>query len=195
VSFPIHRARRLPALAAALLVLAVAACSGDRAGAPSRAAAAAHGAGAQKPGGADSNLAGLIPLPEDAAAKELRTYELTMDRFNKWAKGQAALNAASAKHPEIGAAMAKASPPKTLDEMIQVISAQPVLNTALRESGTNVHDYLLTMFAMNAAMQAYQRKAAGALPPSGLPPTLLTNIAFVEKNLTAIKKALSGIPR
>ena len=180
---------RLALLAAAL---SPAACKSEKAPASAPPAPAAPSAAPAAPG-APANApdpVGLVPLPEDKAAKEAVAYRLTIPDLQKWGRAQAAIDSAISMHPDAFASI-KQNPPRTLDEMIGVIGGQPVIAAALKRSGMSAHDYVLTMVAMNQAIEGYQRKAAGQQLPPNLPPALVANIALVEQNAPLIQQILA----
>ena len=84
--------------------------------------------------------------------------------------------------------------PKTFDEFIARLDAQPLLKRALAEAGTTPHDYILAMIVLSKSMQGYQQKMMGVLPATGVPQIVQDNIDFVAKNLPAIRKAMAGRP-
>lgn len=175
---------RLALLAAAL---SSAACKNDKA--PASAPPVPPAGPAPAPAGAPDPV-GLVPLPEDKAAKEAVAYRLTIPDLQRWSRAQTAVDAAIADHPDAFASI-KQNPPRTLDEMIAVIGGQPVIAAALKRSGMTAHDYVLTMVAMNQAIEGYQRKAAGQQLPPNLPPALAANIALVEQNAPLIQQILA----
>jgi hypothetical protein len=195
------------ALAFALVLLGVVpGCGRDQAsasassasvGAPAStpATAPASGSAASFAPRLDSNPAGLVPLPYDSAGRELRTYRLSIAGLQRWSAAQRALNRVKSAQPSAFDALRTGPPPKTLDEMIAAMNAKPVLRGAFDHAGTTAHDYVLTMLALSQAMQGYERKLSGVRLPAGLPPSVLDNISFVEKNIAAIQQARTTIER
>jgi hypothetical protein len=170
------------------ILLSVAACSHDKSPAP--AATAQDSASATPAAAPTPDPVGLVPLPEDQATKDLASYRLTLPMLQRWAQAQNAVDSATNANPQLFESMKKAAP-RTLDEMISVIGAQAPIRDALKRHGFTVHDYVLTMIAMNQAINGYQRKAAGQTLPPNLPPVLADNIAFVGQNLPAIQQMLA----
>jgi hypothetical protein len=174
----------------------VAACAREKAPAAGAAApdSAPHDSAAAPAAAPVPDPVGLVPLPEDKAAADLKDYRISLAGLQTWGRAQSAINAATKGHPEILEAMKK-TPPRTLDEMIALMNSQPAIRGALQRSGISAHDYVLTMLAMNQAIEGYQRKASGQTLPPNLPPAVTANIALVEKNLPEIQKILTSITK
>ena len=186
MSIALHRAAGVLSV-----MLFGAACAREKAPAapPTAAATATPSTAAAAP-----DPIGLVPLPEDKAAGELKRYQLSMAGLRAWGTAQGAVNVATAAHPEVLQSM-KLTPPRTLDEMIGMMNAQPVIRDALKRSNLSAHDYVLTMLAMNQAIEGFQRKNAGTSLPPDLPPALLQNIDLVGKNLPEIEQLLKSIQK
>jgi hypothetical protein len=194
---------------ACCFVLASVGCSGDRKAAAPPAAAASVDSHAVIPGltpapapssGATApapNL-GLVPLPDmppDTAAGLLKQFELTLPKLEKWAKAQSALNVLTKQNPQMLPRLQAQAAPKTLDQMIAMIGSEPKIRAALKQNGSTPRDYVLTMIAMQQAMQGYARVAEGKPLPNDLPPATAANIVFVQKNMPAIQQVLATIEK
>jgi hypothetical protein len=82
---------------------------------------------------------------------------------------------------------------KTMDQLVAKFGAEPLLRTALKETGTSAREYLLTMMSMQSAWQGYMRSAAGTPLPNDLPPALVENIAFLRANMPMVQHILGTI--
>ncbi|HVP69772.1 MAG TPA: hypothetical protein VMS45_00530, partial [Gemmatimonadaceae bacterium] len=148
-NFPTRVARRV----AFIMVLAstVGACAKDRPAPPPPAPPPAPAAApAQDP-------VGLVPLPEDKTKTALNTYRITLAQIQQWGRTQSTINTVMKAHPEIEAKM-KQTPPHTLDEMVALLDAQPLIHGAFKQNKMPASDFVLTMIATNEAVQNYQRK-------------------------------------
>ncbi len=187
------RACRATALAVGCALIAVA-CARDKQKSspdvPVAAAAASGAASVPNPSPID-----LVPLPPDIAAGELKDYRLSLDRLQRWGRAQKAMNALTTQHPEIVNSMTQQARPTTLDQEITMIGSEPHFRALFKDTGTNAHDYVITMVALQQAMQGFQRVAAGTPLPADLPPALAANITFVQQNLPAIQKLLGPMRR
>ena len=186
---------RRGALAGALaLAVLAAACSGEKP--PAAGATPATPSALPQSASAAPLLspAPLLPLPEDVAGRELETYHLSLARVKVLGKAQHALTVLGKQHPEVVNSMRMVGQPKTFDEFIARLDAQPDFKRALADAGTNPHDYILAMVVLSKSMQGYRQKMSGLLPATGVPPIVLDNIDFVAKNLPAIQKAMAGRP-
>jgi len=171
------------------LLLGLAACARDKA--PAAAAPGSAPPAAAAPAAAPApDPVGLVPHPEDQATKDHVDYRLTLPLVQRWAQAQSAVDSATNADPRMYESMKK-SAPRTLDEMISVIGTQVPIRNAVKRHGFSVHDYVLTMIALNQAINGYQRKAAGQAMPPNLPAALADNITFVGQNLPAIQALLA----
>ena len=190
------RARRVAALALGGVLFA-GACAKDRpkspADAPGVATTPASGAAAAP--ATSASPIDLVPLPPDTAAGELKLYRLSMERLQRWGRAQNAMNALTVQHPEILDSMKLSDAPKSLDQMIALIGSEPRFRSIFKNAGMNAHDYVITMIAMQQAMQGFQRVAAGNPLPADLPPALVANVTFVQQNLRTIQQILGPMRR
>lgn len=204
-----HTSVRSRAAIACCFVLASVGCSGDRKAAapPAAASSAAADSHAVVPGltpapssgaAASAPNLGLVPLPDmppDTAAGLLKQFELTLPKLEKWAKAQSALNVLTKQNPQMLPHLQAQAAPKTLDQMIAMIGSEPKIRAALKQNGSTPRDYVLTMIAMQQAMQGYARVAEGKPLPNDLPPATAANIVFVQKNMPAIQQVLATIQK
>ena len=174
-----------------LLMLALACAKGPESSPPRAADTAAETARSAAP--AVKDPVGLIPLPEDKGATELREYRITLPMIQQWAKVQNGITAAMKGHPD--ALGAHATPPATVDAMIARMDSLPAVHGALVRSKMSAHDYVLTMIALNQAVQLFQRRKANAPMPPGVTPAMLANADFVGQNLAAVQQVFGSLAR
>ena len=136
---------------------------------------------------------GLIPLPEDKAATELRDFRISMLMIQRWGTVQHEITVATKDHPD--ALGARATPPATLDAMIARMDSLPAVHGALVRSKMSAHDYVMTMIALNQAVQIYQRRRANAPNPPGVTPAMLANADVVGQNYAAVQQIFASLSR
>ena len=186
-NLPLRVASR--AALAAILTIAVAACTKDRPANPPAAAPAAAPAAPPPPA---PDPVGLVPLPEDKAKTALADYRISLPLIEQWGRTQRTINTVMKEHPEIEATMKK-TPPHTLDGMIALLDAQPRLHGAFKVNKTTATDFVLTMIATNEAVSNYQRKLTTKALPTDLSQAAAANVAVVEQNFAAINQVFVSI--
>jgi hypothetical protein len=186
-NFPTRVAHRVALLI--IVASSVGACAKDRPTPPPPAAPppAPAAAPAQDP-------VGLVPLPEDKTKTALNSYRITLAQIQQWGRTQSTINAVMKAHPEIETKM-KSTPPHTLDEMVGLLDAQPLIHGAFKQNKTSASDFVLTMIATNEAVQNYQRKLSTKALPPDLSPAAVANVAVVEQNLAAINQVFASISK
>jgi hypothetical protein len=137
----------------------------------------------------------LVPLPPDTAAGQLKAYRLSMPLLQRWGKTQAAVNALSRQQPNLLNGLRQANAPKSIDQLIALIGSQPDLRRVLKANGMSAHDYVLTIIAIQQAQQGAQQVMSGRPLPADLPPAIVANITFVQKNAAAVKQAIGSSGR
>jgi hypothetical protein len=194
VPIDLRRVRHDLALSLAGALLAVA-CARERPrAAPGTTAIATNPAAAPGAPVGPSPLE-LLPLPPDTAAGQLKEYRLSMPLLERWGKAQAAVNALTKLHPNLLSGLRQESAPKTLDQLIALIGSQPDMKRVLKANGMTAHDYVLTIIAIQQAKQGYQQVTAGKPLPADLPPAIMANITFVQRNIAAVDRAIGSSGR
>ena len=174
-----------------LLASAIGACTKDRPAPPPPAAPPPAPSGAASP---SHDPVGLVPLPEDKTKTALNDYRITLAQIQQWGRTQSTINTVMKAHPEIETKM-KQTPPHTLDEMVALLDAQPLIHGAFKQNKMPASDFVLTMIATNEAVQNYQRKLSTKALPADLPPAAVANVAVVEQNLAAINQVFASISK
>jgi hypothetical protein len=182
------------------IVLAAGACAREKAIAVPSVASSPASASTSGTPTAPGAVAGpspleLLPLPPDTAAGQLKEYRLTMPLVQRWGKAQAAVNALTKEHPDLLKNLRQENAPKTLDQLIALIGNQPEMKRVLQANGMSAHDYVLTIIAIQQAMQGVQQVMAGKPLPTDLPPAIMANITFVQHNAAAVKRMIESTGR
>jgi hypothetical protein len=183
---PISPFRRLAAFALPFALVSALACYQDK---PPAARAA-------PPAGGDAASLGLRPVPatHDTALREVDSFALTPEVLQRWAAAQRNLNTLNARDPDVVTRMKAGGPPGTFTDMTKRLEGEPAVHHALDQAGISSHDYVLTMIALQQALQGFQVKQAGKLDSARVPPVIMGNIAFVESHLQDVMQAM-GVSR
>lgn len=133
------------------------------------------------------------PGPDDADAKEYKSYRLNMDNVNKFVGASKALIKLSHDNPALEKEMASQSDAKTIEEAVKTTEKYPAVIAAIQSAGLTTRDFVVMTGTLMGTEMAVGMKKQGQIkdyPPSISP----ENAAFVEKNwdkLNAMMKAVS----
>lgn len=142
--------------------------------------------------GAPETPAALSP-GNDTTLSAIMQFRLTTAELERWGKAQHALNKTVAGDPTIAKRMARATPPRSLDDVVARFSSEPKIRQALASANVTPREYVTTLFALQQAMQGYAQEKAGQTPGPGTPEVLKENVAFVDHNMPAISKMMAEL--
>lgn len=131
---------------------------------------------------------GQISSRADEAA--LRSYELTMPKFQAWVAASAAARQASRTLTENESRQLWLAPDPTIDQIAGLYDKVPALKKAVHGNGLSPREF--TLFGL-ALMEALTIDATLRYKPNGSPPPNINpaNLRFVAANRSVIEKGMS----
>jgi len=143
-----------------------------------------------------TSSAGALRLAEAQSSSRadeaaVRSYSLSMPKFEAWAAATAATQRAVDGLPENDARALRVGADASIDHVASIYDRIPVLRNAVRDQGLTTREFTVIGLAM---IQALTVDAALRYNPKGSRPDNINpaNLKFVELNRTVIEKRMSA---